>query len=232
MKTSNISAKKLIQKHGIALSVLGTALFSVLTIYLTFRITHKLFYASIILLIIVFAIISGLLTFKKYIIKYGLIMGVVSIILSLSIYLTGHYTKQSSIHSLLFFFIIVISIIIGLIAFKKNNNDYISLVEALKISIGISLLGGLIAIVWKVLLIHAIDPGIIDQINEKHFRRLTENSLELTQNDVDRKLAITRIYTSPLILISIALNENLFWGLILGLIGGLFIRKKKKKSLT
>lgn len=226
MKTSNISAKKLIQKHGMILSIIGITLFSVLTIYLTFRITHKLFYASIILLIIVFAIISGLLTFKKYIIKYGLIMGLASIILSLYIYLTGYYTKQGSIHRLLLFLIIVTSVLIGLITFKNNNN--ISLVEALKISIGISLLGGLIAILWKVLLIHAIDPGIIDQINEKHFRRLTENSLELTQNDIDRKLTITRTYTSPLILISIALNENLFWGLILGLIGGLIIRKKKR----
>lgn len=219
--------KKYIMKSEVIFYSIGIIFFCALIFKLGMRITNNLFHVSTIFIITVFVVMSRLITFKKHIIIYGLLFGIVSIIFSISNYLMGFYTKQGITHFFVLLFITVVSIMIGLIAFKKNNNNYISLIEAIKISIGISLLGGLIAILWKILLIHFIDPGIIDQINEKNFKKLAENSIELTKKDIESRTALTKKHISPLILTSMALVEDLGNGLIFGLIGGLIIRKKR-----
>lgn len=164
----------------------------------------------------------------KHVLKYGIVFGIASIILSLSAYLLGYYTKQGTIHITILFLVTAGSIIMGLLKFKKNNNGYIRIGEALKIAIGISLIGGLIAILWKVLLLHVIDPTIIDQLKEDGFKRLTRTSTELTQEKIKRRIALTDKYTTPIIMIYTALIEDLINGVIFGLVGGLIIRNKKR----
>lgn len=166
----------------------------------------------------------------KHILTYGIIFGIASIILSLSAYILGYYTKQGTIHTTILFLVTAGSIIIGLLKFKKNNNGYISVGGALKIAIGISLLGGLIAILWKVLLLHVIDPTIIDQLKEDGFKRLIKTSTELTKEKIKRRVALTDKYTTPIIMVYMALIEDLINGVVIGIVGGLIIRKKKRVS--
>ncbi len=116
---------------------------------------------------------------------------------------------------------------VGLIDYKKNNEGFIVLKQTFKIGIGISLLGGLIAILWKILLIHIIDPGVIDMIKESNFKRIVEKSTDLTQENLNQQIAIVNEYTSPFVMIWTALAEDLFVGFLVSLIGGLIVRKKR-----
>ncbi|WP_299247971.1 DUF4199 domain-containing protein [uncultured Aquimarina sp.] len=228
MENERVSVKKYIIKHGFTFGIIGMMLFSFFTFYLGFYVRHHLFNVSIILLIFVFAFMLRLMKFKRHILKYGVIFGIATIIYNLSFYFLDYSDNKFTITRLfILLFIITGSTLLGLLTFKKNNNNCISLKEALKISIGISLIGGLIAILWKILLIHVIDSGIIDQYKENNFKRLAESSLEFTQKDIDRRMAITKTYSSPLIMIYRRLVENLGNGIIFGLIIGLFVRKKK-----
>ncbi|MDH7447214.1 DUF4199 domain-containing protein [Aquimarina sp. 2201CG14-23] len=167
------------------------------------------------------------ISIKKYILKYGILYGIIGIIFSLLLYLTENYTKQNLLFPSISFFITISTIILGLMVYKKNNNGYISLKEALKIGIGISLLGGLMVILWKILLTQVIDPEIITQIEDIQIKRLAEKFPNFTQKNMDQHIAITRKYTSPLALLTIALTEHLFLGFLISLIGGLIIRKKR-----
>ncbi|WP_299438814.1 DUF4199 domain-containing protein [uncultured Aquimarina sp.] len=170
---------------------------------------------------------SKIIPVRKYIIKYGIVLGIATVIFSFFIYLTGHYTEQNLFHAAIFFLITLSCIMTGLIAFKNNNDKYISLGEALKIGIGISLLGGLIAILWKILLIKVIDPGIIIQLENNHIKRIAEASSDFTQEQIDRKMALTRKSISPIRMITTALISDLLGGFLISLIGGLIIRKKR-----
>ncbi len=167
------------------------------------------------------------ISIKKYILKYGILFGIASVILSFIIYKTGNYVKQNLFHSTILFFITITAIMIGLIIFKKKNKGYISLSEGLKIGIGISIIGGLIAVLWKILLLKVIDPEIINIITENHFKRIVENSTDFTQENLDKQIAIVQEYTSPFTMVWTALAEDLFVGFLLSLIGGLIIRKKR-----
>ncbi len=115
----------------------------------------------------------------------------------------------------------------GMVMFKKTNDNYISLGEALKIGTGIAILGGLLAILWNLLLIKVIDPNIITQLEEKNIKHIIDSGSDFTQENIEKQIAITRKYTSPLIQIGSAIAENLLLGIVFGLIGGLIIRKKR-----
>ncbi|WP_298312547.1 DUF4199 domain-containing protein [uncultured Aquimarina sp.] len=114
-----------------------------------------------------------------------------------------------------------------MVMFKKTNDNYISLGEALKIGTGIAILGGLLAILWNLLLIKVIDPNIITQLEEKNIKHIIDSGSDFTQENIEKQIAITRKYTSPLIQIGSAIAENLLLGIVFGLIGGLIIRKKR-----
>ncbi|MBW1295737.1 DUF4199 domain-containing protein [Aquimarina litoralis] len=235
MKTSNMSAKKFIQKHGFTFGIISMLLFSFFTLYKGGTIRNHLFHVSVIIFITFFVFMLRLIQFKKHILKYGAILGVVTIIHIFSFNFLKELENKLSITHLFFLItglftllsITVGSILLGLKTFKKNNNGYISLKEALKISIGIALIGGLVAMLCDILRIHVIDPEFIDQINENNFKRLVENSTEFTQKDVDRRMAIAKRAHSPLIIISRHMASHLCSGIIFGLILGLFIRKKR-----
>ncbi|MBW1295738.1 DUF4199 family protein [Aquimarina litoralis] len=225
--------KKLITKHGFTFGIISMLLFSFLTFYKGLTVRNHLYHVSILILTIVFVFMLRLIQFKKHILKYGAILGIATIIYNFPFKLleeSGDYLTRPRLFVLLF--ITVGSIFLGLKALKKNNDGYISLKEALQVSIGISIIGGLIAVLWRILLMHVIDTGIIDQINENHFKQVVENSTEFTQKDVERRMAIAKTRNSPLIMISRRMIEQLGNGIIFGLIIGLIIRKKKKKSLT
>ncbi|GAA3516379.1 hypothetical protein GCM10022393_33100 [Aquimarina addita] len=115
----------------------------------------------------------------------------------------------------------------GIIFFKKNNNSFISLKEALKIGIGISVIGGLIAILWKILLIKVIDPEIIQELEKIQIKQYVEESSDFTDENMNSIIKTIKKFTSPPIMILFALIEDLFLGFLISLIGGLIIQKKK-----
>ncbi|WP_298546069.1 DUF4199 domain-containing protein [uncultured Aquimarina sp.] len=164
---------------------------------------------------------------KKYIFKYSLLLGILIIIYNFLMYVTGNYTVKNLLHYLILFLLTVFSILIGLISFKKDNNFFINLGEALKIGIGITVFGGLLITLWEILLTKVIDPDIINQLTDVQIKKIAETSTDFTQENIDRKIEIVEKFSSPMIMLLIALLEDIIVGFFLSLIIGLIIRKKR-----
>lgn len=168
---------------------------------------------------------------NKLVLIYGAILGFLTIAVSLFSYLSGQYTDQNLYHATILFLITFFSIGAGIVHFKKLNS-HITLIKAFKIGIAISLLGGFIAILWKVLLLHVIDPDIIEQLKENQYKDTVQSYTTLSKENIEQKVAITERSTSPIRMITLALLSDLISGTIISLVISLFIRKKKKESLT
>ncbi|WP_299313708.1 DUF4199 domain-containing protein [uncultured Aquimarina sp.] len=164
---------------------------------------------------------------KKYIFKYSLVLGILIIIYSFLTYITGNYTVKNLFHYLILFLITIFSILVGLISFKRDNDFFISLGEALKIGIGITVFGGLIVTLWEILLTKVIDTEIITQLEDNQIKKIAETATDFTQENIERRIAITKKFTSPTVMLSIALLEDTIVGFFLSLIIGLIIRKKR-----
>ncbi|MBW1295745.1 DUF4199 domain-containing protein [Aquimarina litoralis] len=164
---------------------------------------------------------------KKYVIQYGFLLGLSIIIYSLVNYSTGNYTTKSVFHYSILFLITLFSIVIGLISFKRKNNYFISLSEALKIGIGITVLGGFMVTFWEIIVLKVIDPEIITQFEDRQIKKIAETSKDFSQENIERKIAIIQKFTSPWIMIIKGLVEDIIVGFFLSFITGLIIRKKR-----
>ncbi|WP_281987423.1 DUF4199 domain-containing protein [Aquimarina aggregata] len=164
---------------------------------------------------------------KKIIINYGVILGVLSVLMGVVIYIMDGYAEQNWVHTVIGLAIIAGVIVYGIKAFKAVNGGFLKLGEAIKVGIGIALIGGIIAVIWTILLMNVIEPGIVDQINDVQREQMLERFPDMPEEQLNQSLEMAKKFTSPYIISAVALIWNLFVGLIISLIAGLAMQKRQ-----
>ncbi|MFC5045993.1 DUF4199 domain-containing protein [Aquimarina hainanensis] len=164
---------------------------------------------------------------KKFILNYGAILGVLSVLLGVILYVTDSHKEQSWIQSLIGFLIILGVIIFGIKAFKTANNGFLTLSQALKIGLGISLVGALIGIIWLFLLTMVIEPDFTAQLADMQREKLIEQYPDFTQEQIDQSVEMAQKFSTPYMMAAFSLIGNLFLGFIISLFGGLIMQKKQ-----
>lgn len=165
----------------------------------------------------------------KYALNFGLILGVISIVFSLMLYsLDMHY--QGGFAVIAVSLIITIAfIIIGMVQFKKANNGYLSFGQALKIGIGISLIGGIIVALFNQVLMNFIDPDTMTKAFEYQREQLMAAG-QLTAEQIDAQLEMGKSFATPVMQIAFGLLGSLFFGFILSLVPALILKKSQPED--
>ncbi len=166
------------------------------------------------------------ITSKKIIINCGVILGILSVLLGVVIYLTNSYTDPNWIYSLLGFIVITGVIIYGIKTFKTSNRGFLTLSNALKVGVGIALIGGIISSIWNFTLATIIEPDYTQQVLDAQRDKMLENP-DMTEEIVDQSMAIVEKMSSPYITIAMSIISSLFFGFIISLIVGLIMQKKE-----
>lgn len=165
------------------------------------------------------------LTIKSAILQYGTLLGIISVVFGLMIYfLDMHYTQESSI-GIVSFVILISVIVLGQYNYRKENNGFMSLVDALKVGVGIALISSVISLTYQVLLVTVIDPDTIDKMIEITQNKLIDDNPELPQEQLDQILEMQKKFTTPEMMASFGLIGSLFVGFIISLISGLILKR-------
>ena len=140
--------------------------------------------------------------------------------------------KQLSIWMLFMIFLISLIIMIGVllysfISFKKQNEGFLSLSEALKIGIGVSLVSALIGIVYTQILVNFLDPDTMKKSLELSMDTMRAENPEMPQEALDTARSMQEKMSSPLIFSAVQIIFALFFGFIISLIGGLIVKKSR-----
>ncbi|MGB5271086.1 MAG: DUF4199 domain-containing protein, partial [Eudoraea sp.] len=82
----------------------------------------------------------------KFSLNYGLILGAIGVIFGIMLYsMDAHYSQDPS-NTVISILIMVGVIIWGIINFRKANEGFLTLSEALKLGAGIALVAGIITV--------------------------------------------------------------------------------------
>lgn len=166
-------------------------------------------------------------TTGQFALRYGILLGAISIVFSLMLHFMDMQYDQGmgkNIASLVMLFGIII---FAILQFKKANESYISVSDALKIGIGTALIGAIITILYLLLYVNVIDPSFHEQIAELSRAGMKEQNPEMTKEQVDTAIEMQQKFfwvTYPFILIF-----NLFVGFVISLITGLVVKKARNE---
>ena len=141
-------------------------------------------------------------------------------------FLDMHY-QQSQEAGIVGIIIMIAILIYAFIQFKKLNEGYLSLSEALKIGLGISLVAALIGVVYTYILTEFLDPGMMDKALDFQIEKIRMENPEITSDQIAGKREMQEKFSSPLIRSDFQIIGSLFIGFIISLIGGLIIKKSR-----
>jgi hypothetical protein len=164
---------------------------------------------------------------KSTIINFGLILGAISVIFQLMLYFFDMHYKNDSTAGIVSLTLMVGVILYSFIQFKKSNEGFISLSEALKIGLGVSLVSALVGIFYTQILLNILDPDTMKKSLELSLENMRIQNPEMPQDALDTVRSIQEKMSSPIIFSAIQIIFALFFGFIISLIGGLIVKKSK-----
>lgn len=163
---------------------------------------------------------------KKFVLNYGILLGILSVILGVVMYVTNAYIDPSLIYTAIGFLILIGVISFGINAFKTENGGFLNLADALKVGIGIAVIGGIITAVWSYLLMNYIEPEYMSQVMEMSREKMMLTNPDLTDAQMDKMMEMSAKFSTPWMIMAFSLIGNLFFGLLISLIAGLIMKNK------
>ncbi|MBI9041298.1 DUF4199 domain-containing protein [Lutibacter sp.] len=165
---------------------------------------------------------------KQVMLNYGLILGVVSIILSVGIYAMGKIYDQGMGVMLASFVIMAVVIFMALKNFKAGNNNLLSLGDALKIGLGIALVGAIITVIYNQIFINFIEPDFMENMMKVGEQKMLEQYPNMTDEQLEGAKQMQEKFSSPLIGAAMGIVGSLFFGFIISLIEGLILKRTEE----
>ena len=157
--------------------------------------------------------------------KYGALGGGVTLVFSLMLYSMDMLYEQNIAIGLIPFVIAAAAIVLGIVQFKNHNQSYLTLSQALKIGTGVGLVAGIISVLYLLVLTNVLEPDYMDKMFDAQREMMMAKNPKMTAEQMDQSIEMQKSFAwigYPVSLIMYAL-----FGLVVGLITGLILKKEK-----
>lgn len=162
----------------------------------------------------------------KFALNYGLVLGLISVAFVVVLYATNNLLDQNWITTVISFIIMIGVIVYALNAYKKANGGFMSLSQAIKVGLGVALIGALVGAVYNFIFMSFIEPNFIDLIIDKQRETMVEAQPNMTTEQIDQSLEMVKKFAGPWISSAFQIVGGLFFGFIISLIAGLIMKKE------
>ena len=163
---------------------------------------------------------------KNVILNYGLYYGIVSILLSLSLYAMNMHLEGGTINIVFAIAVTLTFPILGIYKFKKDNSDFITWGQSVKIGIGIILIGVLITIIYNHIFTTFIEPDFMTLLMEKQVVAWEE--LNMTEEQIEASKSMMETFSSPGITSAIGIVAAAFFGFVISAIAGAIMKRTEE----
>jgi len=162
----------------------------------------------------------------KYALTYGLILGGIGVVFSVMLYMMDMIYEKNPVQSIISIAAALIVIFLGVFNYKKENEGFLSVKEAIKIGTGIGVIAALISIVYILILANILEPEFWDKTFEAGRQTIIDNNPQLSDEQIDQAIEMQKSMkwiTYPSIIIM-----NTLFGLIIGLLSGIILKKNRE----
>ena len=173
--------------------------------------------------------------FLSIVLKNGLLLGLASVALNVVLYVTDFLYTDSTLMGILTWLVAtaisVVFIIMAIEQYKKANEGFLSIGEAIKVGVVVAVIAGVIGAIYQVIYTTIIDPDYYEKVVEvtmKKMSGITSNFTEEQMEEFQDKMYANK----PSIVSSFSLSIvfSAIGGLIISAIVGA-IKKKERPML-
>ncbi len=161
----------------------------------------------------------------KYALNYGLLLGGAVVIFNFMLFSMDLHYEQGFAIQAVGIILATAAIVLCIYQYKKANQGFLTISEALKLGAGVTLIGGIIGLIYFFVLSNLIEPDFMDKMYEIGREQAKEANPQLTEDQIDQGIEMQKKFAwmaYPVILI-----VNIIIGLVIGLIAGLIMKKAK-----
>lgn len=162
----------------------------------------------------------------KFALTYGLLLGAITVIFAFMLYSMDMHYQGGMAVMLISVGLMLAAVIIGMLQFKKTNNGFMTFGQALKIGVGICLIGGIIGIIFNQIMSSVIDPEMMTKAMEYQRGQLMEGTA-LTPEQIDQQIEMGQKFSTPSMQILFGLIFSVVLGFIVSLIPALVLKKQE-----
>ncbi|MDO5608152.1 MAG: DUF4199 domain-containing protein [Capnocytophaga sp.] len=171
---------------------------------------------------------------QSLIMRYGLYLGLLNIVMGVLTYISGAQTSGNAllggIISAVSLILMAVIIVAAIREYKKANDGYLLLGQAIKIGLGVALIGGIISVLYTYVFTTYIEPEYMQQILDAQLEKMLQDSPQMTQAQLDAAREMATRFSSPMITMAFGLISSLFLGFIISLITGAVLQKKSPEQ--
>ncbi|MBT0608151.1 DUF4199 domain-containing protein [Aequorivita echinoideorum] len=162
---------------------------------------------------------------KKIALNFGLLLALLSIVLQVIAFVVDAHIERPWWLTVLQLGISISIIVYALKIFKQGNSGYLTLGQAIKIGLAISVIAGIVAVLFNFIFINYIDPEFVAKTMDYSREQMIEQNPNMTQEQIDSAMSISEKFMSPLIMSAFAIIGSLFFGFIISLIAGVIMKR-------
>ena len=166
-------------------------------------------------------------TTAKTALNYGLLLGGINVVYGLMLYFLDMHYQNETITSLIGYAFLIGVILWGIMQFKKTNNGYLKLSEALKTGVGTALISGIVIAIYIVIMSQYLDPDFLDKTIEYQKQKMLQENPEISVENVNKIFDMQKEFSGPFITSGFIIIFNLFFGFIISLVVGLILKKSQ-----
>lgn len=162
----------------------------------------------------------------KFGINYGLITGAISVLYTILLVSMNLLYDQSLTKALTGFALLIIPIVLTIVLFKKQNNNSLTVGQALTIGVITAFISALVTIVFTIILTNFLIPEFWDKSAELNRITILKQTPNITPEQLNDQIAMKRKLawiTYPFIIIF-----NLAIGFITSLLAGIKLKTTEK----
>lgn len=160
--------------------------------------------------------------------NYGLMLSFASILIAVVNYAIGDVYKPHWSITVVSLAISVAVIVYGLMALKQSNDGLLKLGEALKLGLGISLISGIVYVVYLFLFTNFIEPEYFTNLAKVQEAAMLEAYPNMTDEQLESAMAMSAKMSGFGMISAITLIMSLFFGFIISLIAGLIMKRSEE----
>jgi len=170
------------------------------------------------------------LSSKQVMLNYGLMLGVASILIAVANFAFGNVYKPHWSISVISGLASVVVIVLGLKVIKDNNGGFLSLGEALKNGLGISLISGVVYVVYFYVFVNFIQADYFTNLAAFQEASMIEMYPNMSDEQLENAIEMSKKFSGFGMISAIIMIMSLFFGFVISMIAGLIMKKTQEEE--